>query len=188
MAFARALLSAPDDPWIASGALQSTFGKFRRFLSICGIENATPMFYQESDSAAEGYSGKYILPLTEAGRPPVATIVSAWLDEHPGRAVRPSVGESVAVTRSTGEAQLFLRQAQKLREKPLDVGEAHGRAFEFLRGCLRHSMSFCIASSWPKDHREAAGLGRADVRRGDELSTVGPRYRDSPAGLQHLRD
>ena len=145
MQFARAhvsLLSAPDDPWIASGTLQLAFGKFRRFLFISGIENATPMFYQDSDPAAEGYSGEFIIPLTQASRPPVATIVSAWLEERPGRAVRLSVGESVAVTRSTGEAQLFLRHAQKLREKPLHVGEAHGRAFEFLRGYLRHSRAF----------------------------------------------
>ena len=80
--FARAhvsLLSAPDDPWIASGTLQLAFGKFRRFLFISGIENATPMFYQDSDPAAEGSSGEFIIPLTQAGRPPIAT--ASWLQE-----------------------------------------------------------------------------------------------------------
>src|SRR5271169_4422826 len=161
MPFGRAhvsLLSAPDDPWIASGTLQSVLDKFRRFLSISGIENTTPMLYQDSGSAAEGYSGEFIIPLTRAGRPPVATIVSAWLEERPGRAVRLSVGESVAVTRSTREAQLFLRHAQKLWEKPLHVGEAHGRALNFCEGAFVIQGRFCIASSWRKRSREKASL------------------------------
>src|SRR5277367_2805777 len=149
MPFARAhvsLLSAPDDPWIASGTLQSAFDKFRRFLSISAIENVTPMFYQDSDSAAEGYSGEFIIPLTQAGRPPVATILSAWLEGRPGRAVRLSVGESVAVARSTGEAQFFLRHAQKLRGRPLPGPEAPPGEFNLMsdavfRACWRISWA-----------------------------------------------
>jgi len=149
MPFARAhvsLLSAPDDPWIASGTLQSAFDKFRRFLSISGIENVTPMFYQDSDSAAEGYSGEFIIPLTQAGRPPVATILSAWLEGRPGRAVRLSVGESVAVARSTGEAQFFLRHAQKLRGRPLPGPKAPRGEFNLMsdavfRACWRISWA-----------------------------------------------
>ena len=122
MPFARArvsLLPSPDDPRIASGVLQSAFGKFRRFLRISGIETATPMFYEAVDGEAEGYLGEFIVPLGQASRPPVAMIVSAWLDGRLGRTVRLTVGESEAVAGSTEEAERFLRHAQRLREKPV---------------------------------------------------------------------
>jgi hypothetical protein len=75
------LLSAPDDPPVDNGALQSTFGKFRHFLRICDIPVSTPMFYQdiETEGAAEGYAGEFIVPLLQTLQPPLSTIVSAWL-------------------------------------------------------------------------------------------------------------
>ena len=61
------LLSAPDDPPVQNGALQSTFGKFRQFLRICDIPISTPMFYQDI-GAAEGYAGEFIVPLPQTRR------------------------------------------------------------------------------------------------------------------------
>jgi len=121
MSFARArvsLLRAPDDLRTGSGALQSAYDKFRRFLRISGVEVSTPMFYQATDAAAGGYVGEFIIPLAHAIRPPLAMIVSAWLQERPGRSVRLSVGEGEVVTRSMEEVESFLRRAQQLREAP----------------------------------------------------------------------
>jgi hypothetical protein len=57
------LLSAPDDP-PDEDALQSTFGKFRQFLQSSGMPVSTPMFYRdvETEAAAEGYAGEFIVP------------------------------------------------------------------------------------------------------------------------------
>jgi hypothetical protein len=121
MPFARArvvLLPAQDDFRIASDALQSAIGKFRRYLRVCGVEVSTPMFYQATDAAAGGYIGEFIVPLPHAIRPPLATIVSAWLQERAGRTVRLSVGEGEAVARSTEQAAIFLWRAHRLREAP----------------------------------------------------------------------
>lgn len=126
MPFARArvsLLPAPDDSPIISGGYQSMFGKFRRFLHTRGVEASTPMFYHDADAAAEGYVGEFIVPLGQAIRPPLATVLSAWFEGRPGRAVRLNVGERQAEARSTEEAESFLRRAQRLREKPLEYGE-----------------------------------------------------------------
>ena len=81
------LLSAPDDPPVDDGALQSTFGRFRQFLRISDIPVSTPMFYQdvETEGAAEGYAGEFIVPLPQTLLPPLSTIVSAWLEQRPGR-------------------------------------------------------------------------------------------------------
>jgi hypothetical protein len=75
------LLSAPDDPPVDNGALQATFGRFRQFLRICDIPVSTPMFYQdvETEGAAEGYAGEFVVPLPQTLLPPLSTIVSAWL-------------------------------------------------------------------------------------------------------------
>ena len=121
MPIARArvsLIPAPDDPRITSGALQSTFGKFRQFLCVSGLNVSTPMFYDEADPAGGGYIGEFIVPLPHAIRPPLALVVSAWLQERPRRAVRLSVGESEAVAHSTPEAENFLKREQQLREAP----------------------------------------------------------------------
>jgi len=121
MPFARArvlLLPAKDDFRIASDALQSAIGKFRRYLRICGVEVSTPMFYRATDAAAGGYVGEFIVPLPHAIRPPLAMIVSAWLQERAGRTVRLRVGEGEAVARSTEQAAIFLWRAHQLREAP----------------------------------------------------------------------
>ena len=126
MPFARArvvLLPAHDDSRIASDALQSAIGKFRQYLRICGVEVSTPMFYQATDAAAGGYVGEFIVPLGQAIRPPLATVLSAWFDGRPGRAVRLNVGERQGEVRSTEEAESFLRRAQRLLAKPLEHGE-----------------------------------------------------------------
>jgi hypothetical protein len=126
MPFARArvaLLPAPDDPPIVSGWYQAVFGKFRRFLLIRGVEASTPMFYNDVEAAAEGYVGEFIVPLSQAIRPPLATVLSAWLEGRPGRAVRLNVGERQVEARSTEEAESFLRRAQRLLAKPLEYGE-----------------------------------------------------------------
>src|SRR5580704_17405043 len=72
------LLSAPDDPPVDNGALQATFGRFRQFLRICDIPVSTPMFYQdvETEGAAEGYAGEFVVPLPQTLLPPLSTIVS----------------------------------------------------------------------------------------------------------------
>ena len=59
------LLSAPDDPPVDNGALQSTFDKFRQFLRMCAIPVSTPMFYRdvETEGAAEGFAGEFMVPL-----------------------------------------------------------------------------------------------------------------------------
>jgi hypothetical protein len=123
MPFARArvsLLLAPDDPQIESGELQSAFDKFRRFLQVSGVNFTTPMFYHAAaDADVEGCLGEFIIPLAQAIRPPVALIISAWLDGRPGRAVRLSVGESEMLAHSASEAERFLRRAQVLRGKPM---------------------------------------------------------------------
>jgi len=126
MPFARvriALLPSPDDPPIVSNGYQAVFGKFRRFLHIRGVEASTPMFYHDAETAAEGYVGEFVVPLGQAVRPPLATVLSAWFDGRPGRVVRLNVGERHAEARSTEEAESFLRRAQRLREKPLEYGE-----------------------------------------------------------------
>ena len=122
MPFARArvsLLPGPDDPPIVGGEYQSMFGKFRRFLRIRGVETSTPMFYHDGDAELGGYAGEFILPLRQASRAPVATVLSAWLEARPERAVRLSVGEEVAEVRSTEEAERFLWRARRVRAKPL---------------------------------------------------------------------
>jgi hypothetical protein len=127
MSFARVrlcLVPAPDDPPIASGALQAMFGKFRQFLRIRNVEVSTPMFYHDAEAAAGGYVGEFIVPLGEAIRPPVATVLSAWFEERPARAVRLSVGDGEAVVRSTEEAESFLRCAQQVRQPALAFEEA----------------------------------------------------------------
>jgi hypothetical protein len=113
------LLSAPDDS-PDEGALQSTFGKFRQFLRISDIPVSTPMFYQdmEAEGAAEGYAGEFIVPLPQTLRPPLSTIVSAWLEQRPGRTVQLRIGESCAVAESAEQAESFLRQARQLRSTP----------------------------------------------------------------------
>ena len=123
MPFARAriaLLPAPDDPPIVSGGYQAVFGKFRRFLHIRGVEASTPMFYHDAqdhdaEAAAEGYVGEFIVPLGQAIRPPLATVLSAWFGEHPGRAVRLSVGERQVEARSTEQAEGFLPASRQSR-------------------------------------------------------------------------
>jgi hypothetical protein len=122
------LLRSPHDPGIASSALQSAFGKLRRFLHVSGIEASTPMFYQ-ADGGAEGYLGEFIIPLAQAIRPPVARIVTAWLDGRPGRAVRLSVSESESVALSTEEAERFLRRAQRLRERAVAYAQPEDDEF-----------------------------------------------------------
>src|SRR5271170_2473360 len=114
------LLSAPDDPPVDTDALQSTFDKFRQFLRICAIPVATPMFYQdvETEGAAEGYAGEFVVPLPQALLPPLSTIVSAWLEQRPGRTVQLRIGESCAEAQSTEEAESFLWQARQLRSTP----------------------------------------------------------------------
>jgi hypothetical protein len=112
------LLPAQDDSRIASDALQSAIAKFRQYLRICGVEVSTPMFYQATDAATEGYVGEFIVPLPHAIRPPLAIIVSEWLQERAGRTVRLRVGEGEAVARSTEQAQMFLWRAHQLREAP----------------------------------------------------------------------
>ena len=126
MPFARvriALLPSPDDPPIVSNGYQAVFGKFRRFLHIRGVEASTPMFYHDAETVGEGYVGEFIVPLGQTIRPALATVLSAWFDGRPGRAVWLNVGERHAETRSTEEAERFLRRAQRLREKPLEYGE-----------------------------------------------------------------
>src|SRR5271168_227932 len=114
------LLSAPDDPPVDNDALQSTFGEFRLFLRICDIPVSTPMFYQdvETEGAAEGYAGEFVVPLPQTLNPPLSTIVSAWLEQRPGRTVQLRIGESCAVAQSTDEAESFLRHARQLRTMP----------------------------------------------------------------------
>ena len=111
------LLSAPDDPPVDNGALQATFGRFRQFLRNCDIPVSTPMFYQDI-GAAEGYAGEFVVPLPQTLLPPLSTIVSAWLEQRPGRTVQLRIGESCAVAQSTDEAESFLRQARQLRSTP----------------------------------------------------------------------
>jgi hypothetical protein len=72
-------------PPIASGKLQSIFDKFRRFLRVSGVEVSTPVFYWDQASAEEGRLGEFIVPPGQAIRPPLAMIVTAWLDEREGR-------------------------------------------------------------------------------------------------------
>jgi hypothetical protein len=114
------LLSAPDDPPVDNGALQATFGRFRQFLRVCDIPVSTPMFYQDvgTEGAAEGYAGEFVVPLPQTLLPPLSTIVSAWLEQRPGRTVQLRIGESCAVAQSTDEAESFLRQARQLRSTP----------------------------------------------------------------------
>lgn len=121
MPFARARVSlspAADDPRIGSGALQLTFGKFRHFLHVSGLNVSTPMFYDEADATGGGYLGEFIVPLPHATWPPLTLVVSTWLRERPGRAVRLSVGESGVVAHSPQEAETFLKREQQLRESP----------------------------------------------------------------------
>ena len=108
---------------IASGWYQVVFGKFRRFLLIRGVEASTPMFYHDVEAAAEGYIGEFIVPLGQAIRPPLATVLSAWFDGRSGRVVRLNIGERQVEARSTEEAKSFLRRAQRLLAKPLEHGE-----------------------------------------------------------------
>ena len=120
MPFARAhisLIPASDDPRIASGLLQATFGKVRQFLCVSGLNVSTPMFYDEADPAAGGYLGEFIVPL-HAIWTPLGLVVSAWLQERPRRAVRLRVGESQAMAHSTQEAETFLKREQQLRDSP----------------------------------------------------------------------
>ena len=114
------LLSAPNDPPVDNGALQSRFGKFRQFLRISAIPVSTPMFYRgvETEGEAEGYAGEFIVPLPQTLRPPLSTIVSAWLEQRPGRTVQLRIGESCAVAQSTEQAESFLRQSGQLRSTP----------------------------------------------------------------------
>ena len=78
------------------------------------------MFYQdvETEGAAEGYAGEFVVPLPQTLLPPLSTIVSAWLEQRPGRTVQLRIGESCAVAQSTDEAESFLRQARQLRSTP----------------------------------------------------------------------
>ncbi len=121
MPFARvrvSLLPARNDPRIDSGSLQSAFAEFREFLRISDIPASTPMFYEETDVTAEGYVGEFILPLAQALRPPLRLIVSAWLQQRPGRAVWLRIGERHAVARTTEQAERFLQRARQLRATP----------------------------------------------------------------------
>ena len=119
------LLSAPDDP-LDDGALQSTFGKFRQFLQISGMPISTPMFYQdvETEGSAEGYAGEFIVPLPQTLHPPLSAVVSAWLEQRPGRTVQLRIGESCAVALSTDEAESFLCRARQVRATPSPSGES----------------------------------------------------------------
>ena len=65
---------------------KATFGQFWQFLRISGIPVSTPMFYQdvETEGAAEGYAGEFIVPLPQKQHPPLSTIVSAWLEPRAG--------------------------------------------------------------------------------------------------------
>jgi hypothetical protein len=76
------------------------------------------MFHQTTDAAAGDHVGEFIVPLPHAIRPPLATIISAWLQERPERPVGLSVGEGEAVVRSTEQAESFLRRARQIREAP----------------------------------------------------------------------
>src|ERR1700691_6326162 len=98
------LLPAPDDPPVDNGALQATFGRFRQFLRICDIPVSTPMFYQdvETEGAAEGYAGEFVVPLPQTLLPPLSTIVSAWLQQRPVRTAQLRIGGSSALAPSTG--------------------------------------------------------------------------------------
>ena len=118
------MLPAPDDPRIDSGAPQSAFGKFRQFLRISGVPVSTPMFYQDDDPVAEGYIGEFIVPLAQALRPPLRLIISAWLEQRPGRIVQLRIGESYAVARSPDQAESFLRRARQLRVASWPSGES----------------------------------------------------------------
>jgi hypothetical protein len=121
----------------------------------------------DSDRGATEWSGGRVinlgsLPGFRVASPPASTTPGKCWDKvrsppypspPPGR--RCSASERSASRdpyargmRATGEAQLFLHHAQKLREKPLHVGEAHGRAFEFCDGAFVIQGRFCIASSW----------------------------------------
>jgi hypothetical protein len=111
------LIPAPDDPSIVSGALQAMFGKFRQFLRVRSVKVSTPMFYHDADAAAGGYVGEFILPLGDAIRPPLATVLSAWFAGRAGRAVGLNIGERQVEARSTEEAESFLRRAQQVRER-----------------------------------------------------------------------
>jgi hypothetical protein len=118
MRFARArlfLVPAPDDPDIASPSLQFVFGKARSFLRLHGVETITPMFY-DIEAESEGYLGEFAIPLSRALEPGLRIIFMTWLDGRPGRKLRLRVGEAEAETRSTEEANAFLRRAQQLRE------------------------------------------------------------------------
>ena len=114
------LLPAPDDPPVDNGALQSTFGKFRQFLRICDIPVSTPMFYQdvETEGAAEGYAGEFVVPLAHSLRPPLILVISAWFLLRPGRTVQLRIGESLAEAPSTQQAESFLRRAECLTSRP----------------------------------------------------------------------
>jgi hypothetical protein len=98
--------------------LQSTFVKFRQYLSVSGVNVSTPMFYNEADPAEGGYIGEFIVPLPHAIRPPLSLVISAWLQERSRRAVRLRIGESEIAAHSTEEAERFLRCALQLREAP----------------------------------------------------------------------
>jgi hypothetical protein len=109
------LLLASDDPPIESDALQSTFSKFRSFLRFSHIPVVTPMFYQDGDAATEGYIGEFIVPLSHAPRPPLRLVISAWLQQRPGRAVQLRIGESLVVAQSAEQAETFVWRARQLR-------------------------------------------------------------------------
>ena len=119
------LLSAPDDPPVDNGALQSTFDKFRQFLRMCAIPVSTPMFYRdvETEGAAEGFAGEFIVPLPQTLHPPLSTVVSAWLQQRPGRTVRLRIGESFAEAQSTEQAERFLWQARQFRTTLGSIGK-----------------------------------------------------------------
>ena len=110
-------MSAPDDLPVDTGALQSTFDKFRQFLRMSAIPVSTPMFYQEveTEGAAEGFAGEFIVPLPQTLHPPLSTVVSAWLQQRPGRTVRLRIGASFAEAQSTEQAETFVWQARQLR-------------------------------------------------------------------------
>jgi hypothetical protein len=59
----------------------------------------------ELEGAAEGYAGEFIVPLLQTLRPSLSTIVSARLEQQPGRTVQLRIEESCAAAQSTDEAE-----------------------------------------------------------------------------------
>jgi hypothetical protein len=114
---------------------RTSFGE-RPFLITCSyVVRRRPHFVAvrsgqdvEAEGAAEGYAGEFIVPLPQTLHPPLSTIVSAWLEQRPGRTVQLIIGESWAVAQSTEQAESFLWQARQLRSSLCENGFASSAA------------------------------------------------------------